>query len=139
MRRRDRVRLRYGVGCPARLSASDCCSESLMEYSYYGPLKGKTLMITTERGPADEVEFAKADSVTAQARHGKTQVKKLGQHPQAVIVLTELMSLAQAKREMGIVKEQTCSEKERKGQEASVSQKHGFYFDLGLCASVTKR
>lgn len=27
-RRRDRVRLRYGVGGPARLSASDCCGGS---------------------------------------------------------------------------------------------------------------
>ena len=59
-----------------------------------------------------------------------------------MIVLTELMNLVQAKREMGIVKSKTCSErkgKERKGKEASASQKRGFYFDLGLCESVTKR
>jgi hypothetical protein len=65
-RRRDRARLRYGVGRPARLSASGCCSGSLMEYSYCGPIdagnfglkrllqKGKTLIMTTERGPADK-------------------------------------------------------------------------------------
>jgi hypothetical protein len=65
--------------------------------------------------------------------------KRLGQHPQAVIVLTELMSPAQAKREMEIVKSKHA--RERKGKEASVKLKvwHGFYFDLGLCASVTKR
>ena len=39
--------------------------------------------------------------------------KRLGQGPQAVIVLTELMSLAQAKREMEIVK----SNHARKGKE----------------------
>jgi hypothetical protein len=39
--------------------------------------------------------------------------KRLGQRPQAVIVLTELMSPAQAKREMEIVK----SKHARKGKE----------------------
>jgi hypothetical protein len=37
-----------------------------------------------------------------------------------VIVLTELMNLVQAKREMGIVKSKTCSE--RKGKERKLPQ-----------------
>ena len=78
-------------------------------------------MITTERGPADKVELQKADSVTAQSTAWQdTGKKKLGQHARAVIVLTELMNLVQAKREMGIVKSKTCSE--RKGKERKLPQ-----------------
>ena len=85
-------------------------------------------------------ELQRQTSITAQARHGKTQVKKTGAAPASSDSVDGADELAQAKREMGIVKSKRARKgKERKGKEASVSQKRGFYFDLGLCASVTKR
>lgn len=126
-RRRDRVRLRYGVGGPARLSASDCCSGSLMEYSYYGPLdvgnSGLERPLQKGKDLDDNYGARSCRCLSCKGRqHHSTSTawqdasKKTGAAPASSDSVDGADELAQAKREMGIVKSKRARKgKERKG------------------------
>jgi hypothetical protein len=96
-------------------------------------------LITTERGPADKVELQKADSVTAQSTAWQDTGKKTGAARASSDSVDGADEPCAGQARDGDRQEQNVLGKERKGKEASASQKRGFYFDLGLCESVTKR